>query len=213
MGNSNSWDKIFKEHGKYFTRIHDDLPKVVRLFKRRNFKRILDLGCGSGRHTVYLTKHDFSVYGIDSSKEGIKVAKNWLREKGLKANLSISSIYKKLPWRDNFFDAVVCTSVLQHEKIKSIKRSIREIERVLKSKGMLFLTVPRRKPKQVKFREIEPNTCLLLEGEEKGVLHYFYNRKLLKKDFKNFSIKKIWIDCWGYYALLGELKERWVIRN
>jgi len=197
------WDKIFKEHGRYFTRIHEALPKIVKLFKKRNVRRVLDLGCGSGRHIVYLTKHGFSVYGIDGAKEGIKIAKDWLKGKGLKATLKVGSIYKKLPYRENLFDAIICVAVMYHARIRSIKKLIKEIERVLKPKGLIFLTAPKKK---LKFKEIEPRTYLMLEGDEKGLVHYIYNKKLLRKDFKKFKIYKIWTDSWGYWTLLGELK-------
>lgn len=199
------WDKIFRRYGKYFLEPHRALPEIVKLFKKNRIKRILALGCGSGRNIIYLTRHGFETYGIDSSKIGIKIAKEWLREEGLKANLKVTSIYKRLPYKKNSFGAILCISALHHGKIKNIKKAIKEIKRILKPKGLLFLTVPKEKPK-FKTKEIEPRTYLLFEGLEKGVLHYIYNKELLKKDFKDLKIHKIWQDYWGYLALLGELK-------
>ncbi len=103
------WDKIFREKGKVFAKPQKDIPKIVRLLKQKGVKRVLDLGCGSGRHLVYLAKEGFEVYGIDIAKYGIKIAKNWLREKGLKANLKIGNIYQKLPYSNDFFDAIIST--------------------------------------------------------------------------------------------------------
>ncbi len=145
---SKQWNKIFKQYGKVFTRPQEDIPKIVRLFKKRGVKKVLDLGCGSGRHAVYLAKHGFEVYGIDIAPEGIKIAKNWLKKEKLKANFKIGSIYKKLPYKDNFFDALISTSTIHHEKIKNIQKAIREIERVLKPKGLVFMTVRKRKFKK-----------------------------------------------------------------
>lgn len=199
------WDKIFKKYGKYFLEPHGTLSEIVKLFKKHHIKKVLALGCGSGRNIIYLAKQGFSVYGIDSSKVGIKIAKEWLKEDGHRAKFKVGSIYKKLPYRKNFFGAVLCIAALQHGKIKKIKKAIKEIERVLKPKGFLFLTVPREKPK-LKTKEIETRTYLLFEGPERRLVHYIYNKRLLKKDFRNFKIHKIWIDYWGYLALLGELK-------
>lgn len=42
------WDKLYKEKGKVFEKPQEDIPHVVRLFKKRGVKRFLDLGCGSG---------------------------------------------------------------------------------------------------------------------------------------------------------------------
>jgi cyclopropane fatty-acyl-phospholipid synthase-like methyltransferase len=117
----NVWDKLYKEKGKFFEEIQEDLPRVVRLLKKSGAKRVLDLGCGSGRHLVYLAKQGFNVYGIDNSKSGIEIGKNWLKKEGLKANLKIGDIYKNLPYPDDFFDAIISTQTLHHERLKKLE--------------------------------------------------------------------------------------------
>jgi len=52
-----AWDKAFKKEGKIFTKPQEDMPKIVKLFKKSGVKKVLDLGCGSGRHVVYLAKN------------------------------------------------------------------------------------------------------------------------------------------------------------
>ena len=201
------WDEIFKTSGKFFTNPQKDIPAVVKLFRKRDVKNILDLGCGSGRHLVYLAKHGFNVYGFDISEHGIRIAKDWLKEEKLNANLKIGSIYKKFPYRDNSFDAVICIQTIHHSRLKNIQKAIKEIERVLKPNGLLFVTVPKSKGKTYskKNKLIEPRTYLPLEGREAGILHYIYTKDLLKKDFKNFKISKIWVDKGGHYCFIGEL--------
>jgi len=135
------WEKIFKKYGRVFTEPHEDILKIAELFKKKEIKKVLDLGCGSGRHLVYLAKHGFEVYGVDIAKSGIKIAKNWLKEENLKAKLKIGDIYKKLPYRDNFFDAIICTVTLHHNTIEKIRKAIKEIERVLKHGGLIFIIV------------------------------------------------------------------------
>ena len=205
------WDKIFKKHGKVFLKPQEDTPKIVKLFKKQKIKKILDLGCGSGRHTVYLATHRFEVYGIDNSHEGIKITRDWLKKKGLKANLKVDSIYKKLPYKNNFFDAVISIQVIHHARIKIIRKAIREIERVLKPNGLIFITVAASVPKKVKrwkHKIIAPRTIIPVEGREEGLIHYFFNKELLRKEFKNFKIYEIWIDSGDHYCLLGELKAK-----
>lgn len=202
------WDKIFKKPDKIYSEVQKELPKIVKLFKKRNVKKVLDLGCGWGRNLIFLAKHGFKTYGIDFSKEGIKIAKKWLRKKNLRANLKIGSIFKKLPYKDNFFDAIISISALQHSRIKNIRYAIKEIERILKPNGLIFINFPRRKfqRSEIKYKIIEPRTYILLEGDKKGVVHYFFNKKILREEFKNFKICDIWIDSWGYNALLAEKK-------
>jgi len=218
------WDRIFKKYGKVFTKIQEDMPKVVKIFKKHNTKKVLDLGSGTGRHAIYLAKNGFKVYGIDISDEGIKITKNWLKENNLKADLKVGSIYKKLPYKDNFFDAIISTNTLHHERIETIRKAICEIERVLRSGGLIFITVRRRKfrkfyPKltiiekygkqKTNYKVIEPRTYVPIEGGEKGLIHYLFNKELIRKEFENFKIHNIWVDSKRrHYCFLGELKNK-----
>src|SRR3989304_7652916 len=86
------WNEILKKKGKVFTKIKKDFPKIVTILKKNNVKKILDLGCGSGRHIVYLAKRGFDVFGIDIAKEGISLTNSWLKKENLKADLKIGDI-------------------------------------------------------------------------------------------------------------------------
>jgi len=216
------WDKIFKWHGRVFTKPQEDLPKIAKLLQKREAKKILDLGCGSGRHTVFLAKYGFEVYGIDIAPKGIKMTGDWLRKEKLKANLKIGSIYKRLPYRNNFFDAIISTQTIHHQRIQAIRRAIKEIERILRPKGLIFITVRKRKFRKFypegtiiekyghqksRYKVIGPRAYIPMETGEKGLIHYLFNKKLLRKEFKNFKIYDIWVSSdRRHYCLLAELK-------
>lgn len=209
------WNRIFKEQGKVFLKPQEDIPRIVRLFKKKGVKKILDLGCGSGRHTVYLAKHGFEVYGIDIALKGIKITKDWLKKEKSKANLKVGNVYKKLPYPNNFFDALISTQTLHHNTINNIRKLIKEIGRVLRVNGLIFITVSRKgskkeipKEKMWKMKFIAPRTFVPLSHDEKGLIHYWFNKKLLRKEFNNFKIYDIWVDSKKrHYCLLAELKK------
>lgn len=216
------WNKIFKRHGKVFLKPQEGIVKIAKLFKKYGVRKVLDLGCGTGRHTIYLAKNNFDVYGIDIAKEGVKITKEWLKKERLRANLKIVSIYEKLPYQDNFFDTVISTNAIHHGKIENIRKAIREIKRVLKPKGLIFITVRKRKfrrfyPKstiiekygkqKVRYKVIGTRTYAPIEGGEKGLIHHLFNKKLIRKEFNDFKIRDIWVDSEGrHYCFLGELK-------
>ena len=60
------------------------MEHIVLFLAGKRSRRVLDLGCGSGRHVVYFARNRFSVYGLDSSPEGIKMTRAWLRKEGLR---------------------------------------------------------------------------------------------------------------------------------
>ena len=93
--------------------------------------RILDVGCGTGMVTQYLRG---KVYAGDVNPEMLEIAK-----KRTRAFLSVFSAYN-LPFRDNFFDAVISIKVIYH--LKEPKKAIKEIERVLKTGGKAVIDYP-----------------------------------------------------------------------
>lgn len=141
------WEHIFKKKGKFFNRPHEDMRKLVQLMRKDNVKKVLDLGCGSGRHTVFLARHGFDAYGMDSSRSGLKLTRKWLKQTNLKARLKNASCYERFPYKDNLFDSVISIQVIHHARIKEIKYCISEIERILKPGGIAFITVPKKKEK------------------------------------------------------------------
>ena len=217
------WNRIFEKQGEVFLKSQEDIPRIVKLFKKKGVKKVLDLGCGTGRHVIYFAKNNFDVYGIDIAKEGIKITKEWLKKEKLQANLNIGSIYQKLPYKDSFFDAVISTNTIHHARIKKIQKAIQEMERVLKLKGQIFITVRKRKfrrfyPKltiiekygkqKTRYKVIASRTYVPTEGGEKGLIHYLFNKELIRKEFKNFKIYDIWVESKGrHYCLLAELKK------
>lgn len=76
------WNEIFRKRGRVFHRAQEDMPKIFKLLKEKKERKVLDLGCGTGRHIVYFAKRGFDVYGIDISPQAIKLTKSWLKKGG-----------------------------------------------------------------------------------------------------------------------------------
>lgn len=205
-----AWEEIYRKRGDHFLQKPDEfMDELVKLFGKNKFKRILDLGCGSGRHTIYLSKRGFEVYGMDNAATGLKQTRKKLKELGLKAKLKNSDCYKTFPYKDHFFDAVISSQVIHHAKLKDIQKCIAEIERVLHPGGIVFVTVTQcsyHKSVDTKMKLIEPRTYIMLDGFEKGVPHHIFTKTSLRKYFKNFRIIDIWMDKDDHLCLLGKLK-------
>ena len=126
-------------------------------FNRLNLRsgdRILDLGCGEGRHAIsaYLLA-DVEVYGIDLSATDLATAHTRLQEFAHtpeNANHRCTFIRAsglKLPFADNSFDKAICAEVLEH--IPNYQGMLLEIRRVLKPGGIFAASVPRFFPEWV----------------------------------------------------------------
>ena len=143
---SSQWEQIYKGEGKdykYYDILetpHPDLGKVVKIFKELGVKKVLDLGCGAGRNILPLA-NNFSVYGLDSAPSGLKILRKTLKERRLQADLKLENAFAPLPYRDNYFDALISVQVLQHAKETAILKTIKEITRIVKPGGLIFITL------------------------------------------------------------------------
>jgi len=100
--------------------------------------RMLDIGCGGGILTESLT-HYFprvAIYGCDISKTAITYAQ---KLGSGKVNYSVIK-NKRLPYKSNFFDVCIVLDVMEH--IPDVKFFLKEVKRILKRNGQLFLLVP-----------------------------------------------------------------------
>lgn len=98
----------------------------------------------------------------------------------------------KIPFSDNFFDAVICVFAMGHGLLDDAKKTVDEMFRVLKPKGTVITEFMSVKDKTYgKGKEVEKNTFVGSMENEEGMLHHYFTREEIKKLFSNFSKTKI----------------------
>jgi SAM-dependent methyltransferase len=120
----------------------------------RSAERVLDLGCGTGRHTYAALKRGAHVVAVDldlSLLEEVAVMCTSLSDTGeapLEASASfVQADATRLPFADDSFDRVIVSEVLEH--IPQDDKAISEIARVLDPRGRAAITVPRWWPERI----------------------------------------------------------------
>jgi len=107
---------------------------------------ILDVGVGLGRLFAPLPT-SFEKYGMDISMDYLKIAQS----KGIDV---CYSLVDDMPYKENFFDVVVCTDVLEH--VLDLNLACAKILSVLKTNGILIVRVPYRENLSVYLSEDYP---------------------------------------------------------
>src|SRR5215510_11869559 len=175
---------------------------------------VLDLGCGVGRHVVYLAERGFRMAGVDISPSGIRLAQEVCSVRRFNFEGHVSDM-STLPWKDETFDAVLSISAIHHHRRREIVRTLGEVRRVLKPGGLLLADFPctdttddrliRTQVSAGQIAEIEPNTFVDrrpdLEETDDGFLpHHYSDEADLRDLLRSFEIM-------GLRASLQESKD------
>jgi ubiquinone/menaquinone biosynthesis C-methylase UbiE len=156
--------------------VEDAVPDL----KKHKVKKVLDLGCGAGRHSVLLASVGFEVIGMDISKNALKMARRWVQKYRLKNVALVCAAMTSIPINDCCLDAVVSVSVIHHALKNDIIRTVSEVCRILAQNGWFIANLASvNDPRYGTGRRIEKNTFSILEGyEEKrfGELHHFFTK-------------------------------------
>jgi len=185
------WDEIYQREGRVFEEPFLRFDDLVEVYKFHSCTTILDLGCGNGRHMVHLSKSDFLVTGTDNSITALQMAEEWLQQEGQSASLVLADTRAEFPFRANSFSGLISTQVIHHAVIDTVKRTIREIGRVIEQGGIAFVTVPSKVDPEDDAVEIEPGTFVPTSGWEAGLPHHIFSPDEFAAEFDGFQILEL----------------------
>ncbi len=142
---SQHWEKNFSSKPEMFGKE----PSVAaigaaKIFKENNLERILELGSGQGRDTLFFAKNRFNIEALDYSPSAVKDIINNSKEYKLdnSINAKIFDVRKDLPYENETFDG--CFSHMLYcmaFSIDEIEKLNNEVNRVLKKGGINIFTV------------------------------------------------------------------------
>ncbi|ERI91975.1 methyltransferase domain protein [Clostridiales bacterium oral taxon 876 str. F0540] len=164
-------------------------------WKLKGFNKFLDVGCGLGRHSIYLAKKGFEVNAVDLSDYGVNHLKKWAEEEQLNIDTQVCDMLN-LPFEDNTFDCIIAYNVIYHTDTEGFIKALNEIKRVLKDNGELFITLISKNTWSYqsadKYKRVDNNTILRDEHEtEKDVPHFYVDIEDIKRYFIDFEFVKM----------------------
>ncbi|HEY3249791.1 MAG TPA: class I SAM-dependent methyltransferase [Ignavibacteria bacterium] len=118
---------------------NENINKIFKILSDDPDAIILDAGCGVGNFIIPLSYKCKFVYGIDISKESIKLCNERIMEKKIKnVVLKVSSVLK-IPLESHCIDKILCLSVFHYLDYHQIELVIKEFKRILKKDGILIV--------------------------------------------------------------------------
>jgi SAM-dependent methyltransferase len=179
---SKGWNKYWKKESQ-FIYWHELLQRI----DRTRVKKVLDLGCGIGRHAVLFTKEGFSVTAVDFSKKALVFLRSKAAEEKLKIKI-IEGNYNHDLFRPGSFDFILAFDVLYHGYRNDFENAIGLVHKWLKPGGLFFFTCPtRRDGKFSSGEEAAPNTFKPTNSINPGELHYFSDEADISEFLKDFT--------------------------
>ena len=115
-----------------------DLDKKVtrEILDKVNFKTVLELGCGTGKNTIWLQTKAEHILGVDFSEEMLNIAREKIKTE--KTVFLKADITKDWDWTTDNFDLVTCNLILEH--IENLSFIFAQAFSKLKPGGYLFIS-------------------------------------------------------------------------
>ncbi len=160
---ASSWYN-YRHHSRY----QGELEDMARRWRQG---KLLNVGCAHGPDFLPF-KESFELYGVDYSKEMLKLAQKFAVKNQYKVNLEEADACK-LPYANDFFDFAISVAVYHHIEDKEGRlQALKELYRVLKLGGEAFITVWNRWQPQHWLRK--KNFMLPWNTKEKKFYRYYY---------------------------------------
>lgn len=179
------------ERDLYLYRFNKRLRNIEVLKKRG---RLLDIGCAWGYFLELAKKHNWESYGVELSER----ASYYCREK-LHLNVFTGRL-EEASYPDQYFNVVTMFHLLEH--IPNPRNFLREINRILRKKGLVVIEVPnigslKSKVAGEKWRHLVPPMHL-----------YYFSPKTLSQLLRETGFQPVRAETCGGSGILATMKER-----
>lgn len=145
--------------------------------------RLLDVGCGCGRHLRSASQKGILAVGLDESAVALQLAVDSLRGMACNADLAQGD-FSSLPFLSGSFDAVLSTYCANHGTREQVRGYFSEMARVLRPGGKMAVILSAAGD----YREgigdrLEQHTYVLTDGPEEGVPHHYATETFVSECF------------------------------
>jgi 2-polyprenyl-3-methyl-5-hydroxy-6-metoxy-1,4-benzoquinol methylase len=181
------WRKV-KKADKNKAWWHHPEKEVIRIAKKLRQGRVLDVGSGMGRHTLFLAQNGFEVWSFDFTEQAIEQTKAKLACRGLSAKV-FTADFRDFDYGENEFDLILSMNVIHHAEKQEVERVCHNIVRGLKKGGYFLAFLPAMRSIKANEKLVAKQTVIPTSGPEKNIPHFLFSKKDLKELFKGCKLK------------------------
>ena len=178
----------------YWNKPSDEFLPVALRWKEVKKQTVLDIGCGRGRHSLFLAEMGFDVTATDISPEGIEQLRQEAKKRKLEGKIkTVVCDMLELPFQNDSFDGVLGFLAITHTDYAGLKKVITKITDMLKKSGRLYVTFNSKNSPGFHFKsnvKIDKYTIIKTHGLEKGIPHTYLEHDDIVKLLANYKILK-----------------------
>lgn len=136
-----TYDQLYA--AKDYVREVDSVLQIVSEFAKGRITRIVDIGCGTGRHAALLAQKDFEVTGVDRSDEMLRRGRKRSEEKNLQNKLTFyQGDARNFELGSSFDAALMMFNVLGYMVTNDdLMASLRSVRRHLSEDGLFIFDI------------------------------------------------------------------------
>lgn len=190
------WSKIFADARMQRLEPNPELLAALPAFQAAGLGRVLDAGCGAGRHLLPLAAAGFLAWGVDREQAILDLLKARLQGDGPPARRAflVRADLARLPFPAGVFDLAVSINVVNHGTAAQFRAYCRELDRTLRPGGHLFLYVSPREfgelVRRPQTREPEPGTLVDIATPDGDLVHHFPTPGELREQFPGYGARR-----------------------
>jgi SAM-dependent methyltransferase len=203
------WGELFADPVMQGREPDPELMALIPAMQEAGVHRVLDAGCGVGRHLLPLLAARFAVWGVDNDAQVLHLLKDRLRKAAVDADgpYLAQADLNRLPFVPGAFDLLV--SIINHGYAATFREYCRELDRVVKVGGHLFVNVaPREFGEKVRLprtRELEPGTLVDIATPGGSLIHHFPTPEELREQFPGYKVHR-WETILSSIMFMGNVK-------
>ena len=179
----------------FWDKVSDEFLPVAYRWKNLGKRTVLDIGCGRGRHSLFLAELGFDVTATDISPEGIEQLRREAKKRKLESRIkTVVCGMLELPFADNSFDGVLGFHSIFHTDYAGLKTVIAKITDILKKSGQLYITFNSKSNPSFHASDntvIDEYTVIRHFGLEEGIPHTFLEYDDIIRLLANYKILKV----------------------
>ena len=193
METRNSWDWESVEKTDYWMTPSAEGHFYMHKWRMENRRRVLDIGCGMGRHSILFAENGFHVTAMDTSGYAVSQLRDLADERGLDMRCDVADMVD-LPYDDGSFDCVFAYLSVSHTDSTGFGRILSGIRRVLVPGGAVFMTLCSKDTwsfRDAGYPRLDDNTVVKTDGPEKGIPHYYVDKEDIGTLFSDFELVSV----------------------